>query len=115
MAYRILVIEDNPENLELIRYLVAAFGHEPLLARKRKLRELLTFEGPIRYTPHRRKGGEDYFAEACGKGWEGLIAKRADAAYATGRTDRWLKRLNITRNLRGSRAWRPAADNRIIY
>lgn len=30
-------------------------------------------------------------------------------------SDRWLKRLNITRNLRGSRAWRPAADHRIIY
>ena len=30
-------------------------------------------------------------------------------------SDRWLKRLNITRNLRGSRAWRPAADNRVIY
>jgi Fe(II)/alpha-ketoglutarate-dependent arginine beta-hydroxylase len=30
-------------------------------------------------------------------------------------TDRWLKRLNITRNLRGSRAWRPAPSNRIIY
>lgn len=30
-------------------------------------------------------------------------------------SDRWLKRLNITRNFRGSRAWRPAADNRIIY
>jgi hypothetical protein len=30
-------------------------------------------------------------------------------------TDRWLKQLNITRNLRGSRAWRPAAGNRIIY
>ena len=30
-------------------------------------------------------------------------------------SDRWLKRLNITRNLRGSRAWRPSADNRIIY
>ena len=30
-------------------------------------------------------------------------------------TDRWLKRLNITRNLRGSRAWRRAADDRIIY
>lgn len=30
-------------------------------------------------------------------------------------SDRWLKRLNITRNLRGSRAWRLAADNRIIY
>jgi alpha-ketoglutarate-dependent taurine dioxygenase len=29
--------------------------------------------------------------------------------------DRWLKRLNVTRNLRGSRAWRPAPDNRVIY
>lgn len=29
--------------------------------------------------------------------------------------DRWLKRLNITRNLRGSRAWRPAPDDRVIY
>jgi L-asparagine oxygenase len=27
-------------------------------------------------------------------------------------TDRWLKQLNITRNLRGSRAWRPAAGHR---
>jgi len=30
-------------------------------------------------------------------------------------SDRWLKRLNITRNLRGSRAWRLAAGDRIIY
>jgi len=64
---------------------------EPLLDRKRRLRELLTWEGPIRSTPHRVKGGEEWFAEICGRGWEGLIAKRADAPYATGRTDRWLK------------------------
>lgn len=30
-------------------------------------------------------------------------------------SDRWLKRLNITRNIRGSRAWRVAPDARIIY
>jgi Fe(II)/alpha-ketoglutarate-dependent arginine beta-hydroxylase len=30
-------------------------------------------------------------------------------------TDRWLKRLNITRNIRGSRSWRPAPDSRVIY
>jgi Fe(II)/alpha-ketoglutarate-dependent arginine beta-hydroxylase len=30
-------------------------------------------------------------------------------------SDRWLKRLNITRNLRGSRAWRRSSDSRIIY
>jgi Fe(II)/alpha-ketoglutarate-dependent arginine beta-hydroxylase len=30
-------------------------------------------------------------------------------------SDRWLKRLNITRNIRGSRAWRRAPDDRVIY
>jgi Fe(II)/alpha-ketoglutarate-dependent arginine beta-hydroxylase len=30
-------------------------------------------------------------------------------------SDRWLKRLNVTRNIRGSRAWRRSADDRIIY
>jgi len=64
---------------------------EPLLARKRRLRGLLDFAGPVRYTPHRRQADEAWFAECCRKGWEGLIAKQADAAYATGRTDRWLK------------------------
>jgi bifunctional non-homologous end joining protein LigD len=65
---------------------------EPLLDRKRRLRGLIDFDGAVvRYTPHRVHGGEDYFAEACRKGWEGLIAKRADAPYAAGRTDRWLK------------------------
>ena len=31
------------------------------------------------------------FAEACRSGWEGLIAKRADAPYAHGRSRDWLK------------------------
>ena len=64
---------------------------EPLLERKRRLRQLLTWSGPICSTPHRVTGGEEWFAEVCRKGWEGLVAKRADASYATGRTDRWLK------------------------
>jgi len=63
----------------------------PLLERKRRLRSLLTWTDPIRYTPHRVSGGETWFAQICEKGWEGLIAKRADAPYAAGRTDRWLK------------------------
>jgi len=62
-----------------------------LLERKKVLRTLLTFDGPVRLTPYRRSGGEDYFAEVCRKGWEGLIAKRADARYPTGRTKDWLK------------------------
>jgi bifunctional non-homologous end joining protein LigD len=64
---------------------------EPVLERKRRLRALLEFAGPLRYTPHRVSGGEEWFADVCRKGWEGLIAKRADAPYSTGRTKDWLK------------------------
>lgn len=32
MPARILVIEDNPANMELMVYLLKAYGHEPLLA-----------------------------------------------------------------------------------
>lgn len=32
MGARILIVEDNPANLELMSYLLKAFGHEPLIA-----------------------------------------------------------------------------------
>jgi bifunctional non-homologous end joining protein LigD len=63
----------------------------PLRDRKALLRRLLSFEDPIRYTPHRNRAGEAYFREACRKGWEGLIAKRADSPYVHGRSRDWLK------------------------
>lgn len=62
-----------------------------LLERKRVLRGLLRWRSPLRSTPHRVQGDEAWFAEICGKGWEGLIAKRTDATYHGGRTDAWLK------------------------
>jgi bifunctional non-homologous end joining protein LigD len=70
-------------------------GHDttalPLRARKGLLRRALSFGGPVRLTPHRNRDGEELFREACRKGWEGLIAKRADAPYAHGRSRDWLK------------------------
>jgi bifunctional non-homologous end joining protein LigD len=63
----------------------------PLRARKSLLRRALAFHGPVRYTPHRNRDGERLFREACPKGWEGLIAKRADAPYRHGRSADWLK------------------------
>ena len=53
----------------------------PLRERKRLLRDALDFGGPLRCTPHRNEHGEAFFEEACRKGWEGLIAKRADSPY----------------------------------
>jgi bifunctional non-homologous end joining protein LigD len=55
------------------------------------LRELLSFRDPLRFTGHRDTDGEAYWREACGKGWEGIIAKRADSPYRPGRTRDWLK------------------------
>jgi len=63
----------------------------PLRERKRILRDLLTFDDPLRFTVHRDAEGEAYYREACANGWEGVIAKRADAPYRAGRTKDWLK------------------------
>jgi len=38
-----------------------------------------------------RGDSERRYAEACRSGWEGLIAKRADAPYTPGRSRDWLK------------------------
>jgi bifunctional non-homologous end joining protein LigD len=70
-------------------------GHDvrglPLRTRKRLLKRALEFHGAVRWTPHRNGDGEQYFKEACRKGWEGLIAKRADSPYVTTRSRDWLK------------------------
>jgi bifunctional non-homologous end joining protein LigD len=63
----------------------------PLRERKRLLRDAITFSGPLRFTTHRNTDGEAYLAEACRRGWEGLIAKRADAPYTHVRSKDWLK------------------------
>jgi bifunctional non-homologous end joining protein LigD len=70
-------------------------GHDvrrlPLRTRKRLLRAALDFHGPVRWTQHRNRDGAEFFKEACRKGWEGLIAKRADSPYVATRSRDWLK------------------------
>ena len=70
-------------------------GHDvtalPLRARKALLRRALRAHGPVRLTPHRNREGEALYREACRRGWEGVIAKRADAPYTHGRSRDWLK------------------------
>ncbi|MEU6394586.1 non-homologous end-joining DNA ligase [Streptomyces sp. NPDC046939] len=63
----------------------------PLRNRKSLLRRALTFRAPLRYTTHRNAGGPELLADACRRGWEGLIAKRADSTYQPRRSDDWLK------------------------
>lgn len=63
----------------------------PLRTRKQLLQSTLSFEDPIRFTAHRNEDGEAFHYEACDKGWEGIMAKRADAPYRSGRSRDWLK------------------------
>jgi DNA ligase D-like protein (predicted ligase) len=73
-----------------------AAGHDlsPLELRHRKavLKRLFPFDDPLRLTSYRKAEGETYYAEACRRGWEGVIAKRATSPYEPGRrTPDWLK------------------------
>jgi bifunctional non-homologous end joining protein LigD len=63
----------------------------PLRERKALLGGLLSFGGPLRFTEHRDTDGEAYYQDACWRGWEGIIAKRAESPYRPGRTRDWLK------------------------
>ncbi|HEX8052586.1 MAG TPA: non-homologous end-joining DNA ligase [Thermoleophilaceae bacterium] len=63
----------------------------PLMERKAVLRRLVKPGGPIRLTPYRRASGTALYEEACRRGWEGLIAKRADSPYVGKRSRDWLK------------------------
>jgi DNA ligase D-like protein (predicted ligase) len=63
----------------------------PLRMRKQLLRDAFDYEDPLRFSAHRDTEGEKYFEYACSRGWEGLIAKRADSPYHHGRSSDWLK------------------------
>ncbi|MFI2351210.1 non-homologous end-joining DNA ligase [Streptomyces sp. NPDC019443] len=70
-------------------------GHDttrlPLRTRKILLRDALDFHRPLSYTPHRNSNGHKLLNQACARGWEGLIAKRADTSYVHRRSTDWLK------------------------
>ena len=64
----------------------------PLLVRKERLKTILPRHKLITFSRHRKANGTKFFAEAERKGFEGIMAKRADSPYASGgRTADWLK------------------------
>jgi bifunctional non-homologous end joining protein LigD len=63
----------------------------PLRERKRLLRRCVRFLDPLRLTAHRNTTGEEEYRKACARGDEGVIAKRADSPYRSGRSRDWLK------------------------
>ena len=76
-------------------------GHDlistSLLARKERLKKIIPSSGrsqntgALRYSDHWIGQGEDLFQRACAMGLEGIISKRKDQPYRSGRSKDWLK------------------------
>jgi bifunctional non-homologous end joining protein LigD len=64
---------------------------QPLLQRRARLTQAIRSSDALQLIEALRGDSERRFAEACRSGWEGLIAKRADAPYTRGRSRDWLK------------------------
>jgi bifunctional non-homologous end joining protein LigD len=65
---------------------------EPLVERKRALEALLgRRKGPIRCSEHFETDGAEVLARACDLHLEGIVSKRADAPYAPGRSETFIK------------------------
>lgn len=65
----------------------------PLVGRKRVLAELLSGVGLnlIRFTEHIEGDGATVLEHACKLGLEGIVSKRADAPYRSGKRPEWVK------------------------
>ena len=68
---------------------------DPLEVRKATLRSMLAKAGlGLRFNEHMEGDGQTVFAHACKMGLEGIVSKRKDTAYRSGRSPDWLKMKN---------------------
>ena len=84
---------------------------QPLVVRKGLLERMLPAAGPIRYSTHVEANGIETFKAMTDLGLEGVVGKRADSPYRSGRSDAW-------RKVRAKRSadfvvagWTPAKSN----
>jgi bifunctional non-homologous end joining protein LigD len=85
----------RPQLLYCIFDLLYANGFDtrelPQHERTRLLEQAVNFSDPVRRSEPLEGEGGKLLARACRAGWEGLIAKRADSSYTSGRSRDWLK------------------------
>jgi bifunctional non-homologous end joining protein LigD len=105
---------------------------QPLIDRKARLAALLAdARSLLHYCDHQIGHGRAFHEKACAAGLEGIVSKRADAAYAPGNRGLWVKVKCLHReefvvvgwtDPEGSRPWLGAlllayydADGRLVY
>jgi DNA ligase D-like protein (predicted ligase) len=65
--------------------------HRPLAERRAQLEEIVSPGGAVALSEVLDGPSRAAYGRACAAGWEGVIAKRADAPYRGGRSRDWLK------------------------
>ena len=63
----------------------------PLVERKAALQRVLPTVGPLRYSDHIEEHGTPFFDGVREMALEGMIAKKADSPYRSGRSSHWIK------------------------
>jgi bifunctional non-homologous end joining protein LigD len=79
---------------DLVHLETVSLARASLEERKTLLKDLLSAPAPgslLRYSDHVAGSGREFYAQACTLGVEGIVSKRRDAPYQTGRTRTWLK------------------------
>jgi ATP-dependent DNA ligase len=67
----------------------------PLTVRKTTLASLVARAAPgLRFNEHLEADGLDVFNHACKLGLEGIVSKRRDSRYVSGRSEHWIKSKN---------------------
>jgi bifunctional non-homologous end joining protein LigD len=76
-------------------YLDGSDLREAALSERKKLLQLalddLPAGGPLRFSEHIAEDGQALVRHACRMGLEGIVSKRADQPYRSGRSEAWLK------------------------
>lgn len=85
---------------------------EPLRRRKDRLAQLLKgtpSTGPLHYSEHVEGEGERVLKALCAEGYEGIVSKKADGIYRSGRSRGWLKTKCTRRQEFVIGGWSPSA------
>jgi bifunctional non-homologous end joining protein LigD len=64
---------------------------KPYVERKATLRKLLRDDRGIQYVEHAEGHGEKLFAVVCSFGLEGIVSKKLDSTYRSGKSKAWIK------------------------
>jgi len=67
------------------------FRRKSYLERKAALRKLLRGDSGIQYVEHAEGHGDKLYAAACRLGLEGIVSKKLDAPYRSGKSKAWIK------------------------